>query len=122
MSKVKANLNPERKGEKTMACRASGTGLRPDVADGDMLVLDPQAQPADGDIVLLEADGELKIKRYREEEGKVWYEYRRPEVEKDEVVRFEPTECRIIAVAIERWHRFDRDTITSDQSPIVSTL
>jgi len=57
------------------AVRAVGFGLDPIIADGDIVLLSTTRIPEDGSIVLVEIDGELKLKVYREEHGHVFFEY-----------------------------------------------
>lgn len=49
----------------TFFCRADGDSMMPDIASGDLLVVDRSLQAQDNDIVVATLDGGLTVKRLR---------------------------------------------------------
>lgn len=57
----------------TYFVRASGHSMvEAGIHDGDILVVDRAVEPTDGHIVIAAVDGELAVKRLRQEDGEVW--------------------------------------------------
>ena len=49
------------------------------ILDGDLLIVDRMAEPADGRIVIAAVDGELLVKRLVRKDGKVWLKSENPD-------------------------------------------
>lgn len=57
----------------TYFVRASGHSMvEAGIHDGDILIVDRAVEPTDGHIVIAAVDGELTVKRLRQEDGDVW--------------------------------------------------
>ena len=79
-----------------IAVRGRGFCLYPEISDGDIVFVDTKRLPEDGDIVYVRIEGKDLIKRYREENGKVWFEYSKGFT----TAKMEPVDYTITGVAI----------------------
>ncbi|MCJ7829387.1 MAG: XRE family transcriptional regulator [Dehalococcoidia bacterium] len=60
--------------ETLRAYRVKGLCLKPEIEEGDTVIVDTQLSPTNGDLVLVIIEGQASVKRYREGEGRKWLE------------------------------------------------
>lgn len=68
------NLELERR--KIATVLVHGDCLEPEVKEGDLLLVDIELSPRNGDIVIVYTDDKIQIKKFREATGKRWLESR----------------------------------------------
>lgn len=59
------------KSKRAFVVLAEGDSMAPTIADGDELLVDPRAKLSDGDIALVQWEGDATVKRYREVGGTI---------------------------------------------------
>ena len=76
---------PKVAGRNIVGIQVSGDCLEPELSHGDVVFVDMDIAPEDGDLVLCTVDGKIAIKRYREVNGERWLEnrYGRVEIESE---------------------------------------
>lgn len=83
---------------RVIATKAKGFCLYPTISDDDIVFVDTERLPEDGNIVFVEIGGNSFLKVYREQEGKVWFEYQARDG--FTTAKMEPDNYTIIGVAI----------------------
>ena len=81
---------------RVIAVKARGFCLYPTVTDGDVLFVDTKRSPRDGNIVFLKTKGRQLLKVYREQGGKIWFEYQKG----FDTARLDVEDYTIVGVAI----------------------
>ena len=85
---------PKAAGRNIRAILGKGDCLEPDIHSGDIVFADIDLSPEDGNLVICLLEGKIQIKRYRNQDGKVWLENR--------YGKFTLDECVIQGVVIEQ--------------------